>query len=132
PIRGTEVLEALPLGEGMVLAIVRVAFSEGEPEVYTIPLGWANGEAGADLWARAPHAVVCRLHVRAERSDDPPGVVFDALADAARCTPLLEAIRDRRQVRGASGELVGTVEAPGETLGDEALEPRVVKSEHGN
>ena len=128
PIRRTEIEEALALGERTVIALVRVEFTDGTPETYVVPLAWAVEEDAAELRGRAPQAVVCHLHLDEGEGN---GIVFDALADTDACRPLLRAVLERVQVRGTHGSLVGSVE--GDFAADaEQLEPRVVKSEHGN
>lgn len=129
-IRGVEIIEALRAGEQTVIALLRIEFADGGPETYVVPLAYADEERGAELWGRAPQAVVCHVQV-AGGGETRSGVVFDALADAAACRPLLSAILGRARVKGNQGELIGTVEQDFPE-GAATLEPRVMKAEHGN
>ena len=130
PIRTAEILEALSAGEQTIIALVRVDFADGEPETYVVPLAYATDDRGADIWARAPQAVVCHVQLQ-PGPEGRAGVLFDALADAAACKPLLGAILGRTRVRGAQGDLVGTTEQD-LPYDWSTLEPRVMKAEHGN
>ncbi|WP_373047874.1 maltokinase N-terminal cap-like domain-containing protein [Vulgatibacter sp.] len=129
-MRAVEVTEAFRVGPETVIALVRVEFAEGAPETYVVPLAHADGDAGADIWGRAPNAVVCHLQLTGG-GEPRAGVVFDALADAEACRPLLRAVTEQLRQQGNGGELVCSVE--GELFAEaEQLEPRVHKSEHGN
>src|SRR5690606_37026985 len=94
-------------------------------------LAWADGEAASEIQGRAPHAVVCRVQIQRPGGELHTGVVFDALAEADACRPLLEAIRDRRRPTGLDRGLGGSIESA-EPIADATFEARVVKSEHGN
>ncbi len=102
-LQQVEITEVLPIAPGSRLVLVQADFTEGEPETYVMPLGWAVGKAAEDLAAQSPQAVLARV----ER-DDPSEIVvlFDAIWDRAFCEGLLSAMT-RRTVRGESGELTG-------------------------
>ncbi len=83
------VLDVAPLGPSSVLAVVRVAYAEGDPETYALPLAFAP---------EPPVPGIVRLA---------DGVIYDALSDPAVCEQLLAAIVGRRRIRGRKGTLAG-------------------------
>jgi trehalose synthase-fused probable maltokinase len=88
---------------GGLLALFRVEFAEGPPEVYCVPL-----RAGAGQWA-------------------------DALDDPAFCTRLVEAMRERAQLPGRHGAFTCAPEsALGELLPEPARDALRVTGEQSN
>jgi maltose alpha-D-glucosyltransferase/alpha-amylase len=107
----TCVLDAVPVGEGSAAAhvvLVRVEYTEGDPETYVLPIAFAGAAEAAATSGRLPHAVVARLHVQprsqpAAHADE--GVLFDPLGQPAFCQALLRFLCDDRRSRGGAGEL---------------------------
>ncbi|MDR7554303.1 MAG: maltose alpha-D-glucosyltransferase [Armatimonadota bacterium] len=93
-------LDRRPLGTALLLA--RVEYTDGEPDVYHVPVRAAAGEEATRLARAAPDAVVAQVASGA-RTD---GVLADALYDPTTCRALLEAIARRRRLRGAAGTVV--------------------------
>ncbi len=102
-----------------VLALLNVAYDEGEPERYAIPLEVVSGEAALERAERAPGSVVARFateptqssaaETEGSGSDSPPSdrLLVDAAYDAAVADALLSAIDARRHLRGRAGRIVG-------------------------
>jgi maltose alpha-D-glucosyltransferase/alpha-amylase len=104
-VRGATVVERIPLtrAEGApTVAFVRVAYDEGEPEVYQMPLAWLADAHAAELVRWRPQAVVARLAVNGR-----PGVLCDAVAVPATRRALLDAVAQRRHLRGGHGDVAG-------------------------
>ncbi|HKI37073.1 MAG TPA: maltose alpha-D-glucosyltransferase [Gemmataceae bacterium] len=105
------VLDAVPLGEESVAAhvvLVRVEYTEGDPETYVLPVAFAGAAGAAAVGERLPHAGMARLRVRPRGKPAPEaeeGILFDPLGEPAFCQALLRAVRDDRRVRGGAGEL---------------------------
>jgi len=97
-ITGTRFVEVVPMRDagGAFLTLVEVAYTEGEPELYVLPLR---------LTAEPTDAVLATLHGEAT------GAVVDALGDAAFDTAIVRTIARRRRHVGEGGSLVG-VPAP--------------------
>jgi maltose alpha-D-glucosyltransferase/alpha-amylase len=100
------------------LTMVRLTYTDGDPDLYFVPLALAPGEAHEDL---ASGAAVARLR----RRDGAEAVVYDALASDAFCRWLLETLPSRRRRRGREGTVVTTAykalrdalkDAPGDAL----------------
>jgi maltose alpha-D-glucosyltransferase/alpha-amylase len=85
-----------------VLAVLRIDYVFGEPETYIWPLAYVQGAAAAELLAKFPAAVVCRLQLAGAEE---PGLLYDALWQGEFAAGLLDAMRRRRRFRGQTGEL---------------------------
>jgi maltose alpha-D-glucosyltransferase/alpha-amylase len=133
PIRTARVRASLPLalrGGPVHLALVHVAYAEGDDETYALPLAFARGEDAERLVREQPHAVVARLRCR-----EGEGVLHDALAESALPRAVLAAIAGRRSAKGAAGELVATTTGALRALrrvGDLELEPQLAGAEQSN
>lgn len=128
-IASVGVEEAIPLGGafgGAYLALLRVAYAEGEPQSYVLPLARASGEGAAQVEMETPQAVVAR-------SGDE--ILYDASLDRGFASALLEAIRagkefgeEGREVTAWSTQAFGRLyEQAGGSLG-----PSISKAEQSN
>ncbi|HVB09272.1 MAG TPA: maltose alpha-D-glucosyltransferase [Bacillota bacterium] len=91
-ITDASVVDTVPLGPACSLAVVRVAYADGDPETYALPLAVA---------AEAPEGAASMARLAGD------GVIFDALSDAGACEQLLAAVVGRRRMRGALAALAG-------------------------
>jgi maltose alpha-D-glucosyltransferase/alpha-amylase len=133
-IRAVEIMEAIPISR-FYLTLVRVSYDEGAPQTYVIPLSFAGGQRAEGLDRETPEAVLARVR---------EGVVYDASWDREFALALLEAIREGRRFKGASGEIVtwparaadlasAISTAPGTTdAGLSDFEPSIMKVEQSN
>jgi maltose alpha-D-glucosyltransferase/alpha-amylase len=129
-ITGVSIVDALPVTsdpEGLYVVIVRVAFAEGDPERYVLPLAFAEGPRANDIRARSPQAIFASM-----RAGDREGVLFDALAEGGCCKALLAAMVEKRRVKGADGELRAGAERDVDVTPQSAraLEPRMITAAH--
>ncbi len=105
------VLDTVPVGREVVKAhvvLVRVEYTEGDPETYVLPIAFAGAGESAAVAERLPHAVVARLRVRPRgrpASEAEEGVLFDPTGEPPHAQAILRAIRDDRRARGGCGEL---------------------------
>jgi len=89
------------------LALVRMEYSEGEPETYFLPLTFAWGERAAQILDSLPQAVIARLKL-GRKGSEKEGVIYDALIEPGFRDALLKAMARRRRYRGELGQLVAT------------------------
>jgi len=134
-VKVTKILETIfvPCGSsGAHLTLIEVRYTEGEPEIYVLPLTYVAAED-------APHGLtngvmVARLRVKGKSTSE-EGVLFDALWDDNFPMALLEAVGRRRHLKGALGEIAasptrvfGTVRGPV----DSPLQPSIIQAEQSN
>jgi len=130
-IKEVEIVEAIPISVGRsrdFLTLVRVDYTEGDPETYVVTLGFAAGERGASLLDNERHRVLAHLKVKGVE-----GVLHGAFGEREFAQALLDAVGRRRTLKGLAGELVAL---PGRTYrrlrGTEPLEPVPLGAEQSN
>ncbi len=97
-IKAATITEVIPFPYGASVAyftLVRVAYVEGEPETYVLPLAVAFGERAAQVQEEFPQAVVARL-----RGPGQEGLLYEAVGKAAYIKPSLQSIAHRRHFKG--------------------------------
>lgn len=136
-VQGIDILDVLPLSQAKSaasLVLVRVDYSEGEPETYTVPLAVAAGEEVGRLFEEVPNAIVARLMTRTH-NEALPQVIYDALAEPKFCAAILDAFRHRRRFKGNLGALVTSpTRVLRQIVGPEeaAPEPEIVNADQSN
>jgi maltose alpha-D-glucosyltransferase/alpha-amylase len=95
----------MPLGAATALFnIVEVSYLQGEPELYALPLAFAQGAQAAALRNDAPRFVICDLTVEATGQS---GVLHDAAASRDFCKALAGSISTQHRIQSSEGELQG-------------------------
>lgn len=120
-VQSAHVIEAIPVVDGETdarMVWLRVDYIDGEPQIYLLLLGHAEGDQAMHLLTDMPQIVVARLHGGSADQTDQIEVLFDAIASGSNrnaiagrtiFTSLLEAIALRQVTRGFAGELIATV-----------------------
>jgi maltose alpha-D-glucosyltransferase/alpha-amylase len=137
-IRSAEIQDiiAIPYDTSVArLILVRVDYSEGEPEIYLLPVTFASEEQASQVMEKSPQAVIARLKLRG-KDDGREGIIYDALIEKDFCQALLKAMARRRSFKGERGEVVASytrrvfrkLRGPVE----EALESALLKGEQTN
>ncbi|HEY1341191.1 MAG TPA: maltose alpha-D-glucosyltransferase [Bryobacteraceae bacterium] len=125
-IRSTEIHEVVPFPKSnSYLLLIRVEYSEGDPETYTLPLSLAVGDSAQSEFVLA----------RLQAPDGSVGLLYSALRDREFCDELLGAIARRRRFAAAIGELATAhTRAFRAAWGADrpALEPSVAKVDQDN
>jgi len=81
-----------------------VSYSDGDPDIYQLPLAFTTGNRAADLAEHQRHTVITRLRVR-DNGNEAEGVLYDATVEEGFCNALLDVIERRRRRSGALGRL---------------------------
>jgi len=117
-------------GSESVLAVVRVAYDDADPDRYVLPLAMSFGTGADAVLAAAPASVICAV-TRGQQA----GILHDALADDATCLALLGLIESEGRTATRYGSVRGSRGASFEaTRGSAmaALPPRRVAAEQSN
>ncbi len=107
-IKATKVTDSIDVREpGCAATVVTLAvdYTEGEGELYLLPLTIRSPEAAAQTLAETPGQVLAQL--RGPDGTTNRGLLVDAAMDPAFMTILLDSIGDRRRFKGRRGELRG-------------------------
>ncbi|MBC8167613.1 MAG: alpha-glucosidase C-terminal domain-containing protein, partial [Bryobacteraceae bacterium] len=125
-----DVVELLEIpGIDGYIALVRLDYSEGDPDFYILPVAVARGEAATSVEMRHADSLVARLEAR----DGSTGVLYGAIWDARFRNALLNLIRDGGALQGRAGVLAG-IPAPlltGEASREE-MDSHVTRGEQSN
>ncbi len=131
-IQSAQILDAIPFNReadppfrGQII-LLQTEFTQGEAEVYSIPIGYATQEMALHLRREMPQAVIAPVQV----AGDPPGILFDALGDKTFLSLPLQIIAQQGRLRHSSGELWATTFGSFEY--DPSQEPRILKAEQSN
>ncbi|HEY3569345.1 MAG TPA: maltose alpha-D-glucosyltransferase [Thermoanaerobaculia bacterium] len=126
-LRAVEIVEAIPVGDYAVIALLDVDYADAEAEMYALPLAFAPARRAGDS---ALAGVMARLE-----SDvfEGTGVLYDPLGEPAFSRALLEAIGRGERFRGWRGELVAQPSPVfPELRGAGDLEPAPLRAEQSN
>jgi maltose alpha-D-glucosyltransferase/alpha-amylase len=97
-IQSVEIADAIPLGE-LLLTVLRVAYTQGDPEEYVLPLRFHVGEG-------EPERAIARLNVHGTDAAV-EGYLTDGASDEAFGNDLLQIVNRRRKRRGRRYRLEG-------------------------
>ena len=124
----------VPVGDRMAaVVLIDVTYTEGDPELYLIPLTLMTARDAAPLVDATPHAAISRVGPADGRRSE--SLLIDAALDPAFTAALLEAIGARRRLRGRAGELAGRPEKSfRDVVGADrtALIPTPIRGEQSN
>jgi maltose alpha-D-glucosyltransferase/alpha-amylase len=107
-IRAGTIAEAIPLpfdGSQAFLVVLRVEYTEGEPELYLMPVAFATGERVGQLSADPLHPVIATVELRGAAQAGAV-VAYDALASPEFRQALVDGIGRRRTYRGLQGNVM--------------------------
>jgi maltose alpha-D-glucosyltransferase/alpha-amylase len=135
-VRSTQIREAIPVPIGRQRAaaiLMEVNYTEGDPELYDLPVAVVRGEAAERLLHEAPHAVIAWIAPTDVHEED--AFLVDAAHVPEFALALLDVVGDRRRLRGGRVELIGRPERSFRELrgrDDNALVPAPIRSEQSN
>ncbi|GAB4361935.1 MAG: maltose alpha-D-glucosyltransferase [Deltaproteobacteria bacterium] len=106
-MKSARILDAVPLAgasPAVHLLLIRVEYVEEDPEVYTLPVAFADRKRVARIARDYPQAVIAQLS-EGGRNGGRGGILYDALYDREACEFLLESTARRRRFKGSGGEV---------------------------
>jgi maltose alpha-D-glucosyltransferase / alpha-amylase len=133
-LQTAEIVEVIPVPHDAPVAhilLVQVTYTEGEPEIYVLPVAFADG--GPETPGPTTHAIAS-VSVTGTGSEE-KGVLHDAMVDPRFSLGLLDLIARGRRFSGRFGEVIASPTREFRsrlgTVGD-VLKPAVVKTEQTN
>ena len=101
-IRDGEIVDLVEIpGTSSRLAMVRIDFVEGDPELYVAPIGVAVGSEAEELESTSPDLLIATVHV----PGDEDGVLYDATGDPDLARALLVMAGSTKKVKGRHATL---------------------------
>ena len=100
----TQIAETIPvpLQEGNAyLALILVTFSDGSPEFYNLPVGFATGDRAAAISDTYQDDVIARLRAETPHGEM-TGVLYDAIREPIFCKNLIDVVARRRRLKGVT------------------------------
>jgi maltose alpha-D-glucosyltransferase/alpha-amylase len=97
---------SVPGAEGYsYLTSVVVAYQDGDPDTYMLPIAYANAAEAPHIIERWPHTAIAWVRNQGEEAR---GLLYDALGPPNFAEAILGAIARRRRAAGGTGTLVGS------------------------
>jgi maltose alpha-D-glucosyltransferase/alpha-amylase len=124
-IRAIALRDLVALQPNSRLAIVEVEYTEGEPQLYLVPIGLLQVRRAGERESANTQNVIARLR--------DGSLLYEPIHDESFATALLDAIGKKRQLKGQRGAISGVpTRAFKELRGSEPLEPHVLAAEQSN
>jgi maltose alpha-D-glucosyltransferase/alpha-amylase len=86
------------------MIMLRIDYTDDEPEMYLIPVGFALGEQAEKITNDNPQAIIAGVKLKT-RNNERPGVIYDATISRNFHEILLNVVGRRRHFKGEKGEL---------------------------
>src|SRR5262249_35236659 len=86
-VKSATFVDTVPLSSASAEAMItqiRVEYTEEDPEIYIVPLTFANGERATQISESSPKSILAHLTIR-DRSEDKTGYLYDAVIDKDFC-----------------------------------------------
>ena len=100
-IRAMRIIEQIPVAENAAqLWLLQVDYTDGAPDIYSLPVQLATGAAADALARTAPQAVIARLGPQR-------AVLYDAIWDADFRAMLFQLMASGVNLKGKNGHLIG-------------------------
>ncbi len=138
-LTSVRLVEAIPVPLDALeafITLLQANYTEGDPDIYVLPLAVAHGETAARMREEFPHPLLANLQVTFKgRPQGEPGILYDALYEKSFNALLLDLITRHRRLRGANGDIVASSAHGSRRWQNEAavaLDPVVIKVEQSN
>ena len=138
-MKSVQLLEAIPMpfdASDAFVTLLGVDYTEGDPDIYILPLTAAFEEQAARILEGFPHSLLAYLQVTVKgKPQGEPGILYDALYEQGFSALLLDLIVRHRRLRGVNGDILTSLTHAGHRLHKDAavpLDPAVMKVEQSN
>jgi maltose alpha-D-glucosyltransferase/alpha-amylase len=103
-IRQVNIADVISLPETRAyILLVNVEYTDGEPDIITIPLSLATGDQAETILKDKLHTVLAKL----QGLPDAQSILYGAVFDRQFSDALLKAMLRRRRIKGENGDIVG-------------------------
>ncbi len=135
-LQGVNVIDGITINsrnQEILMVVLKVEYTEGLPECYSLPLTLATLEPEQSEGVIAEIEVISTTKTKGKESVA-KGWLIDALFEPSFLPVFLEAIAKKRRYKGNEGQLVATTTAALKTLdlGAMSLEPHLYRGEQDN
>jgi maltose alpha-D-glucosyltransferase/alpha-amylase len=104
-LRKVSIYDVIPVPDiDCYIVMVHMEYTEGDPDVYVLPVGVARDEAARRMEDEHPDTLVAHLSAQ----DGTAGVLYGAIWDRRFRDALLGLVARRKRLRGRSGEMLGS------------------------
>ena len=106
----TQILDIVPVPSSEIAAnfiFIEVEYTQGDPEIYVLPLINIPSSRAEEVMAEYPHAAIARVNPGGQNGGE-ESLLVDALVDRDFCRSLAEAMGRRRSFKGDSGEILAS------------------------
>lgn len=138
-MKSVQLLEAIPMSfdaSDAFVTLLGVDYTEGDPDIYILPLTAAFEEQAARIREGFPHPLLANLQATVKgKPQGEPGILYDALYEQGFSALLLDLIVRHRRLRGVNGDILTSLTHAGHRLHKDAavpLDPAVMKVEQSN
>jgi maltose alpha-D-glucosyltransferase / alpha-amylase len=102
-IHEVKIVEHIPIGRSLSatqLTLLEVSYTEGLPEIYLLPLGFASGDEARKIMEEHSKGAIARLKI-----GDNEGLIYDGVYSEEFRQELISIIARRYRMKGLQGEL---------------------------
>lgn len=102
-LRRAVIQENIPVavnGRRSYLLFIQVEYVDGGPEVYSLPIGFAEGEKATEIKSQYADSIIASI-----KTGGGEGFLYDAIADKDFCSELFQTTIRRRQLKGGQGDV---------------------------
>lgn len=106
--------EVIPIPDtdiSLYLCLIRVEYTDAEPEMYALPLAYATGAGATYIQETSANAIIANIHYSKENAgnaEDEHGILYDGIWEPRLSRALLAIIAQQQQIQGSTGTLIGT------------------------
>ncbi|MFP4435775.1 MAG: maltose alpha-D-glucosyltransferase [Chloroflexaceae bacterium] len=122
----------------LYICLIRVEYSDADPETYTLPLTCTRGETARYVRERFANAIIAEIEENdPDDQDDPaePSILYDAIWDLRFNQALVTRISHQQRLLGTAGVLTGTptpVLASIQHIVENVRNLRILQRKHAN
>ena len=130
-IRSVSIFECIPVQKNNSRThymLLSVAYTEGSPDMYSVPVSFASGEEEGEIRKNHPETIIAEATL-----DGSNGILYDGVYDSSLQSAMLDILLKRKRIKNSKGALCGV---PGreskKIVIPDKLNSRVLQAEQSN